>query len=208
MAVLVIYGEIRRLVFCRVYKYIEDVKYNTGGHVKEFSVEVLAEEATKLLRLEVDDLYAALGGQILGQSLPTKVAGIVSYISALRTASEARSLYEALPSEPSLTQWGSGLEVIYEELRRTGRDLFAAVSDNLKKALCSEDILRLGDQVDRSAVQVVVMVVTATLRTPRELDPICATISAILFKVGLRNFCSQIKGAGRNPFGTNQDEKS
>jgi len=169
--------------------------------VKEFSVEVLTEETMKLLRLEVDDLYAALGGQILAQTLPSKVAGIVAYISALRSASEARSLYEALPSGPSSTQWKSGLEVIYEELRRDGASLFAEVSDRLRKALCNEDILRLVAKVDRSTVQVVLMIVTGTLKMPQQMDPICATISAILFKVGLQKFCNEIKSAGPDPVG-------
>lgn len=157
--------------------------------MKELSVDELTEETMKLLRLEVDDLYAALGGQILAQALPSKVAGIVTYLSALRTASEARSLYDALPSAPSLSQWRSGLEVIYEELRRDGANLFADVTDRLRKALCNEDILRLVTKVDRSTVQVVVMIVTGTLKMPQQLDPICATISAILFKIGLQNFC-------------------
>jgi hypothetical protein len=149
----------------------------------------------KLLRMETDELYATLGGQLLARNLPTRVAGIVSYLSAVRSASEAKEFYEALPSGPSLTEWGSGLGVIYEELKRAGVRLLSEVKGDLRKAICNEDILRLSDQVNRSTMQILVMVVGATLRMPREFEPISVTVAAILLKVGLRNFCRQTDDA-------------
>jgi len=158
---------------------------------KQHDFEILADEALKLLRMELGELYATLGGQLLAQHYPTRVAGIVSYLSALRSAAEARSLYEALPSGPSLSEWGKGLGIIYEELKHDGTKHFSEISADIRKAICNEDILRISDQATRSAVQVVAMIVGASLRMPRELDPIAATLAAILFKIGLRNFCNQ-----------------
>lgn len=162
--------------------------------MKELSIEELTDEAMQLLRMEVDELYATLGGQLLSRNLPTRAAGIVSYLSAVRSASEARSFYEALPSVPSLTDWGGGLGVIYEELKREGMRFLTEVRGELKKGLCNEEILRLTDQVNRSAVQIVIMVVGAIFRMPREFEPISVTVAAILFKTGLRNFCGQSDG--------------
>lgn len=159
--------------------------------MKELSIEELTEEALQLLRMEIDELYATLGGQLLARNLPTRAAGIVSYLSAVRSASEARSLYQALPSVPALTDWGGGLGVIYDELKREGTRFLTEVKDELKKGLCNEEILRLTDQVNRSSVQIVIMVVGAVFRMPREFEPISVTVAAILLKLGLRNFCGQ-----------------
>jgi hypothetical protein len=158
---------------------------------KQHDFEILADEAIKLLRMELGELYATLGGQLLAQRHPTRVAGIVSYLSALRSAAEARSLYESLPSGPSLNEWGKGLGIIYEELKQDGMRHFSEISADIRKTICNDDILRMSDQVTRSAVQVVAMIIGANLRMPRELDPIAATLAAILFKIGLRNFCNQ-----------------
>lgn len=158
---------------------------------KQYDFEFLADEAIKLLRMELGELYATLGVQLLAQHHPTRVAGIVSYLSALRSAAEARNLYQALPSGPSLNEWGKGLGIIYEELKQDGMRHFSDVSADIRKTICNDDILRMSDQVTRSTVQVVAMIVGANLRMPRELDPIAATLAAILFKIGLRNFCNQ-----------------
>jgi len=162
-----------------------------ANETKQHDFEILADEAIKLLRMDLGELYATLGGQLLAQHQPTRVAGIVSYLSALRSAAEARSLYEALASGPSLNEWGKGLGIIYEELKQDGMKHFSQISADIRKAIGNEDILRMSDQVTRSAVQVVAMIIGANLRMPKELDPISATLAAILFKVGLRNFCNQ-----------------
>lgn len=156
---------------------------------QELGIETLTDEGMKMLRLEIGDLYATLGGQLLTRSLPTRAAGIVSYMSAVRSAFEAKTLYEALPSGEALTDWGRGLEVIYEGLQQDGMRFFQEVNEDLRKALCNEDILHLTDVVNRSAMHIVVTVVAAALRLPREFDPIAVTVSTILFKLGLRNFC-------------------
>ena len=163
--------------------------------MKALSVEVLADEAMKLLRIEIDELYATLGGQLLAHNLPTRAAGIVSYMSAVRSAAEAKSFYEALPPAPALTEWGKGLGIIYEELKREGMSFLSEISKDLREALCNEDILHLSDQVTRSTVQIIIMVVEATLRMPREFEPISVTVAVILLKMGLRNFCRQTDGS-------------
>lgn len=163
--------------------------------MKELSIEDLTDDAMKLLRLEIDELYATLGGQLLARNPPSRAAGIVSYLSAVRSASEAKSFYEALPLTPALAEWGGGMGVIYEELKRDGMRFLADVREDLKKAICNEDILRLSDQVNRSTMQIVIMIVDAIFRMPREFEPISVTVAVILFKQGLRNFCMQ---AGEN----------
>ena len=167
--------------------------------VKELNIDVLTDEGLDLLRMELGELYAALGAQLLAQNMPRRAAGIASYLSAIRSASEAKSFYQALPSENSLREWGRGVGVIYEELKQDGARHIEEISPDLRKALRNEEILRLSDSMNRSAMQIVVLVVGATLRMPREFDPISVTVSAILFKLGLRNFCRQGDGSPNKP---------
>ena len=158
--------------------------------MKELNIEDLTNEAMKLLRMEIDELYATLGGQLLARNLPSRVAGIVSYLSAVRSASEAKSFYEALPSVP-VADWGGGMGVIYEELKQDGMRFLSDAKEELRKGLCNEDILRLSDQASHSTMQILIMVVGAIFRMPREFEPISVTVAVILFKLGLRNFCRQ-----------------
>lgn len=162
--------------------------------MRELSIETLAAEGLKLLQLETDELYATLGGQLLAHNLPTRVAGIVSYFSAVRTASDAKSLYEQLPIVPSLSEWGRGLGIICDELKREGLRFMEEVKAELSKSICNEDVLHLSDEINQSSFQVVIMVVGATLRMPREFDPISVTIAALLLKIGLRKFCDDAGG--------------
>ncbi len=78
---------------------------------------------------------------------------------------------------------------IYDELRQDGKGYLADISEDLRKALCNDDILSLSDHVNRSTLQIIVVIVSGTLRMPVELEPISVTVSAILVKIGLRNFC-------------------
>lgn len=155
----------------------------------EIDIELLTDETMKLLRMEIDDLYATLGGQMLGQNLPSRVAGMVSFLSAVRNAFQVKSFGGALSSVPAPNDWDRGLGLIHEELKQEGMELFRGASADLRNALYNEDILSLSDKLTRSTTQLIVMIVGAALRMPRSFDPVSATIAAILLKLGLRDFC-------------------
>jgi len=154
-------------------------------------VQTLTEETVKLLRMSSDALFATLGGQLLGTAAPSRVAGIVSYLTAARSASEASVLYANLPPPLSFHELSSGLGLICEELRREGLRYLTEKTSELREALNNEALLRLSDDSNLSQIQVILMVVAAVLRLPRFLDTISATVTAILLKQGLRNFCSE-----------------
>jgi hypothetical protein len=151
--------------------------------MKELNIEELAEEAMRLLRLDIDELYATLGGQLLSCTSPIRAAGIANYLSAVCSASETKTIH------PALTEWGGGLGVIYEELKKDAMRFLSDVKEDLRKALCTEDILALSDHVNRSTIQIVIIIVGAVFRMPKEFEPISVTVTVILFKLGLRNFC-------------------
>jgi hypothetical protein len=74
---------------------------------------------------------------------------------------------------------------------RDGMRYLSGRAGELREALNNEDILRLADETSTAHIQVILMVVAAVLRLPRDLDTIAATITAILIKRGLRNFCRE-----------------
>lgn len=158
------------------------------GKRKEISIEVLAQEAMKLLRTELDDLYLTLGTQLLAEKLPSYTAGIVADLFAFRSSSGPKSQF-TLPSEPLVAAHRNYLDEVYDQLRQDGRGYLAEVGDNLRKAICNQDIFSLSDQVNVSTLQIIEIIVSGTLRLPVELEPIAVTVSAILVKLGLRNFC-------------------
>jgi hypothetical protein len=156
-------------------------------NLTQLDIGVLTDEVVKLLRMNLDNLYTTLGGQLLATVRPSAVAGIVSYLAAARSAAEATSLHDRLPLAVSLRDWSEGLGVICEELKQDGIRYVSGVKTELKEALSNEDLLRLGEQAIPSHIQIILMVVAAVLRLPRDLDTISATITAILLKQGLRN---------------------
>lgn len=158
-------------------------KENSG----QFDIGVLANEVIKLLRMNLDNLYTTLGGQLLGTAPPSTVAGIVSYLAAARSATEAKTLHDTLPPFVLLRDWGEGLGIICEELKQDGMRYLSGMTQELRQALNNEDLLHLAEEISPSHVQVILMVVAAVLRLPRPLDTIAVTITAILLKQGLRN---------------------
>jgi len=156
----------------------------------ELDLEASTNEAMKLLKMELDALYVTLGSQLLARNLPSRTAEIVSDLCAFRSLSEQKSRYAAQPSQSLLPVWRKRLGRIYDELRQDGKSYVAKMGEDLRKALSNEDILSLSEHVNRSTLQIIVVIVGGTLRMPVELEPISVTVSAILLKVGLRNFCT------------------
>ena len=151
----------------------------------------LVNDASKLLIVTLDDLYITLGGQLLVYEAPSKVAGIVSYLAAARSASEARVLFEALSPAAAMSDWGRGLAVICDELKQDGMRYVSQTGQDLRKALDNEDILRLADDPFQPHLQILLMLVASVLKLPREMETVAATVTVILIKTGLRNFCRQ-----------------
>jgi hypothetical protein len=74
-------------------------------------------------------------------------------------------------------------------LERQGKRYLTEKREGLRKALCNQEILALSDEINCSTIQILMTIIGATLRFPRELDSISATTLAIVLKSGLRNFC-------------------
>lgn len=152
------------------------------------SSQSLTEEASKLLVVTLDDLYVTLGSQLLVYEAPGKVAGIVSYLRSIRSASEARVLFEALPSAPLVGDWSKGLGVICDDLKDAGIRYLKGAAEELRNGLDNEDILRLAENPSKTQLQVLLMLVASILKLPREMETVAATVTVVLVKTGLRKF--------------------
>jgi hypothetical protein len=150
--------------------------------------EALIDGAMKLFSVETDDLYAVLGMQLLGRADPTRAAGIVAFMTAVRQVDRAITFIDIL--KPESAQRGELLEIVHEELRRDGVRYLTEVSAELRGVLCNEDIQRMSEQINRSNLHVMIMIVAAALRLSPEFESISATIVVLLLKLGLRNFCA------------------
>ena len=147
----------------------------------------LVDSAMKLFSVDTNDLYAVLGMQLLACAKPTRAAGIVTFLSAIRQANQAVNFIDIL--RPDLIERGEWFEVVHEELKRDGVRYLADMSGELRKTLCKEEILRLSDQLTPSNLHVIIMLVGAALKVSTQFDSICATIAVLILKNGLRNLC-------------------
>ena len=157
--------------------------------MKEPTIEELTTEAMQLLPMGLEELYMILGAQLVVSAKPTRVAGIMTYLSAARKAKEAKELYATLPVTPTASDWSAGLDTIYNELIHDGIQFIDDVKQDLRRGVCNEDIFALSDKMDSSSMQIVVMVIGAVLKMPPQFENISAVLAAILYKVGLREFC-------------------
>lgn len=154
----------------------------------EHTPDALVYGAMKLFSVETDDLYAILGMQLLGRVEPTRAAGIVTFLSALRKAHKSVNFIDIL--RPDLIERGQGLDVVHEELKRDGVRYLTEVSGELRKVLCNEDLLQMSEQINHTNLRILIMVVGAALRIPHEFESICTTVVVLLLKLGLREFCA------------------
>lgn len=157
--------------------------------MKEPTIEELTTEAMQLLPMGLEELYMILGAQLLVSAKPTRVAGIMTYLSAARKAKEAKELYATVPVTPTASDWSAGLDTIYNELIRDGIQFIGDIKHDLRRGVCNEDIFALSDKMDSSSMQIVVMVIGAVLKMPPQFENISAVLAAILYKLGLREFC-------------------
>ena len=90
---------------------------------------------------------------------------------------------------PTPADWSAGLESIYNELIHDGVQYIEEVKQELRRGVCNEDIFALSEKIDTSGMQIVVMVIGAVLKMPPQFENISAVLAAILYKIGLREFC-------------------
>ncbi len=155
---------------------------------QELTIEELTAEAMQLLTVGLEELYVVLGCQLMGAARPARIAGWVSHQSAFKNFIESRQRYEPFTLGADLIEWGRSFNVMYEELKGDGIRFIAAAKEELTKGLCNKEILDLANEITSSTMQIIVLIVAAVLKLPRQIEAVSATVAAIVCKAGLREF--------------------
>ncbi|MGH7927292.1 MAG: hypothetical protein ACREQV_05820 [Candidatus Binatia bacterium] len=159
--------------------------------IKELSIDELTTQAMQLLGISLPELHAVLGFQLSGYSRPARLADIISYHTTLQRMVEAQGVNNSLAGGNLMTDFSRGLDVMYEELKQDGVSFVEAVREELCKVLTTPEALALADRATASSVQITVLMVSGALRMPAQMDSLAATIAAIIWKSGLKDFCQE-----------------
>jgi hypothetical protein len=155
---------------------------------EELTIEELTAEAMQLMTIGLEELYVVLGCQLMGAARPARVACLVGHQGALKNAIESRNGYGSLLSSADLAEWGRGFNSMYEELKRDGVRFLTAVKEQLRAGLCIKEILELGNEITNASMQIIVLIIAAILKLPRQIEAVSATVAAIVCKSGVREF--------------------
>lgn len=159
--------------------------------IKELSIDELTTQAMQLLSIDLPELYAVLGFQLIGYSRPARVAGIISYHTTLQRIVDGQSLYNSLGVGYPMAELSKGIDVMYEELKQDGARFLETVREELQTVLRTPEILELADRATASRIQVMVLMIAGALRMPAQMESLAATIAAIIYKSGLKEFCDE-----------------
>jgi len=162
--------------------------------IKELSIEELTAQAMQLLSIGLAELHAVLGLQLTGYSRPARIADIIRYHTALQRMLEGQRLNDSLAG--GMTEFSRGLDLVYEELKRDGVSFIEGVRDELCKVLATPEALELADHATASSIQITVLIVSGALRMAPQTESLAATIAAIIWKSGLKNFCREYSASG------------
>jgi len=70
-----------------------------------------------------------------------------------------------------------------------GTSFVDSIKKDLRKSLCTKDILDLTGDIDESKMQILIMLVSAILKIPPQLESISATLAAMFCKSMLQEVC-------------------
>jgi hypothetical protein len=158
--------------------------------IKDLSIEELTTQAMQLLSVNLTELYAVLGFQLIGYSRPARLAAIVSYHASLQHIVDAPDLVKSSAVANPIMDLSYGLNAVYEELKQDGVHFVDTVREELCRALWTPESLDLADRATASSVQIMVLMITGALRIPPQMESLAVTLAAIICKSGLKDFCN------------------
>jgi hypothetical protein len=101
-------------------------------------------------------------------------------------ATDASRAYARLAHRSAQSRIG---EKIRNDLQCDGASFVDSIKEDLRKSLCTQDILDLTGDIDESKMQILIMLVSAILKIPPQLESISATLAAMFCKSMLREVC-------------------
>ena len=152
---------------------------------QELTIEELTAEAMQLLTLRLEELYVVLGFQLMGATRPARFAELVSHKSALKNVIESQDNYASFLSGATLSDWRLSFNSMYEELERDGIRFLSAVREELYNGIYHQEVFDPSNEITSSTMQIIVLIVAAVLKLPRQIEALSATVAAIVCKSGL-----------------------
>lgn len=153
---------------------------------QELTIEALTAEAMQLLTLHLEELYVVLGCQLMGATRPARVAEWVSHQMAFKNVIKSQDNHTAILSDAALADWGRRFHFIYDELEQDGIRFLSAVREELYKGIFNQEIFDFSNEITSSTMQIIVLIVAAVLKLPRQIEAVSATVAAIICKSGVR----------------------
>ena len=98
-------------------------------------------------------------------------------------------LVDLRKTESPADEWISRGEKIRNDLQCEGTSFVDSIKEDLRKSLCTKDILDLTGDIDESKMQILIMLVSAILKISPQLESISATLAAMFCKSMLRGGC-------------------
>ena len=162
-----------------------------GFSITNLSLDELTTQAMQLLSVNLTDLYTILGFQLIGYSRPARLATLISYHTSLQKIIEAQNPHDSLSIVSPVGDLSHGLDAVYDDFKKEGFAFVQTAREELCKVLCTPETLELAHRATASSVQILVLMITGALRMPPQTESLAATIGAIVYKSGLKDFCQE-----------------
>jgi hypothetical protein len=147
----------------------------------ELNIDELTAEAMRLLDVGLDDLYAVLGCQLMGVARPARAADLLRHERSLPgIAAGEQAAAAAVAGE-----WRRSLAALFDELRQDGMRFVAAAAEEISRGLSGRELMELTHEINNASMQVILLIVVAVLKLPRQIEAVCATVAAIFCKTAM-----------------------
>jgi hypothetical protein len=148
--------------------------------MNEVELDLLSREGIELLNLEKDELYVVLGCQLLGSAPPARGASIATSVTRLTRTLEDASEADKLSNQAADLCSG---------FKEDGLRFVSTMKDEFRKGLCNDTVRDLTTEINESKMQVLIMIISAILKMPPQLEAISVTLAALFCKSKLTEIC-------------------
>jgi hypothetical protein len=156
--------------------------------------EALLSQGKEMLDWSEEEVLQVLGFQLLATEKPKKPAAIAKYLASTAYLGEAKKIVGDFPSEELLPVSMAGLGAIVKEAAERGRRFIQESTSELRSALCTgtgecrPEIVELLDRGE-DVLSKITDLVSDKLQIPPFMSSMAITVTVLLIKGGLNQFC-------------------
>jgi len=152
------------------------------------------DQGVQMLGWDTTELLEVLGIQLLAADGPRAAGGLVQYLG-IPTLGRPERRADWLPSEALLPQSLAGLQLILEQSRARARIFMSTSTSIITRAVCTESgecqpsVAKTIDAGAEICLGTLVPLLARELGIPPALGSIVVTLTVLLLKTGLEDFC-------------------